>query len=102
MRTDPGYAIPNVKFLNWINLATNSADQIATVALPVLFVARLRGDAGDTSLLTIAATLPLLRFGLAVDELGDSTPLRRVILGGELVRFRWLVGLMTLLALSSP
>ena len=41
MRTDPCYAIPNVNFLSWINLATNSADQIATVALPVLFVAAL-------------------------------------------------------------
>src|SRR5690554_3388431 len=102
MRTDPGYAIPNVKFLSWINLATNSADQIATVALPVLFVARFGGDAGDTSLLTIAATLPMLLFSLPMGGLADRTPLRRVILGGELVRFLSLVGLMTLLALPSP
>lgn len=102
MRKDSGYAMPNIKYLSWINLATNSADQIATVALPVLFVARFGGDAGDTSLLTIGATLPMLLFSLPMGALADGYSLRKVIFAGELVRFVSLIGLLILISLPSP
>lgn len=102
MRIDSGHAMPNIKCLSWINLATNSADQIATVALPVLFVAKFGGDAGDTSLLTVAATLPMLLFSLPMGALADGYSLRKVIFAGELVRFVSLIGLLILIRLPSP
>lgn len=102
MRMDSGEALPRTQTLSWINLFANSADQIATVALPVIYVSQFGGDARANSILTVAATLPILLFSLPLGALADRTQLRSVLLGGELLRLLSLMALMLVLRLDAP
>ncbi len=102
MSTTPGAASPKIQTLGWINLFANAADQIATVALPIVYVSKLAGDAGDTSILTMAATLPLLLFSLPFGALADRVQARSLLLVGEGIRLASLIGLIVLLAMPDP
>lgn len=102
MRTTSREASSKIQSLGRINLFANGADQIATVALPIVYVSKLAGDANDTSILTMAATLPLLLFSLPMGALADRIQARSLLLIGESVRFASLLGLIALLALPHP
>lgn len=102
MSTDSRDAIAKIRSLSWINLFANSADQIAIVALPVILVSQFGGDAGVTSLVTVAATLPMLLFSLPLGALADRIPLRRILFGGELVRFVSMIGLLLAVQDDAP
>lgn len=102
MSMTPREASAKIQTLSWINLLANGADQIATVALPIIYVSKLSGDASDTSMLTMAATLPLLLFSLPFGALADRLQARSLLLVGEMIRLLSLVGLIALLALPHP
>lgn len=102
MGMDSGQALPRITSLSWINLFANTSDQIATVALPVVYVNTFSGDAGANSILTVAATLPLLIFSLPIGALADRMQLKLVLLGGELVRLVSLLVMMLVVSMDSP
>ena len=102
MSSTPREALPGIQRLGWINLFANAADQIATVALPIVYVSKLAGDAGDTSILTMAATLPLLIFSLPFGALADRIQARSLLLTGECIRLVSLVGLILILLQPQP
>ena len=102
MRVNDGSPATKISYLSWINLAANSADQIATVALPVLYVTTYDGDASATSILTIGATLPMLLFSLPMGALTDRSSLRSLVFWGELVRLVSILGMIVVLSLPSP
>lgn len=102
MSMTPRGASAKIQTLSWINLLANAADQIATVALPIVYVNKLSGDATDTSLLTMAATLPLLLFSLPFGAMADRVQARSLLLVGETIRLLSLIGLIVLLTLPHP
>jgi predicted MFS family arabinose efflux permease len=85
----------------WSSVATQMAEQIALVAVPLAAVLMLGARATETALLQVAQTLPFLILALPFGLLIDRTSPRRVLLASELLRMATLGSIVVLIALDA-
>lgn len=85
----------------WSSVATQMAEQVALVAVPLAAVLSLGAGATETALLHVAQTLPFLvlalPFGLVIDR---SSP-QRVLIASEVLRAATLGAIVVLITLDS-
>lgn len=85
----------------WSSVATQMAEQVALVAVPLAAVLTLGAGATETALLQLAQTLPFLVLALPFGLFIDRTSPQRVLVASELLRAATLGGTAVLIVLDS-
>lgn len=91
--------------LAWSNLATQSAEQVALAAMPIVAVMSLGAGAGETGFLAAMQSLPFLLLSLPAGLLADRFSRARLMAGAEMLRAAVLLAVPACLvfgALSVP
>src|SRR5438034_9875611 len=83
--------------LAWSNLTSQSAEQIALAAAPIVAVLLLGVGEGATGLLQTALTLPFVLFAIPAGLLADRMARRRLMASAEALRATALLSILILI-----